>query len=186
MGIHKDTEILKLLHFLYAVQITLYWHTILFLMHQWLHVNLVRGVILKYTSKIAKKPLKSAHVNHQKKNKVYFICRCILFNINTKSLILIYKEIYKYVFLKIYRQAYFSTLLNMHLLLYIDTHTHTPEGSLCAHLLPASLYVLFYFGKGMAFQFICSLSILLQIHSTIVLHQHTQLASVCHLCRFNC
>lgn len=47
------------------------------------------------------------------------------FNINTKSLILIYKEIYKYVFLKIYRQAYFSTLLNMHLLLYIDTHTHT-------------------------------------------------------------
>lgn len=131
MGIHKDTEILKLLHFLYAVQITLYWHTILFLMHQWLHVNLVRGVILKYTSKIAKKPLKSAHVNHQKKNKVYFICRCILFNINTKSLILIYKEIYKYVFLKIYRQAYFSTLLNMHLLLYIDTHTHSRRKPLC-------------------------------------------------------
>lgn len=137
MGIHKDTEILKLLHFLYAVQITLYWHTILFLMHQWLHVNLVRGVILKYTSKIAKKPLKSAHVNHQKKNKVYFICRCILFNINTKSLILIYKEIYKYVFLKIYRQAYFSTLLNMHLLLYIDTHTLQKEAFVPTCCLPA-------------------------------------------------
>lgn len=120
------------------------------------------------------------------KRKIRYILSADVFsfNINTKSLI--YKEIYKYVFLKIYRQAYFSTLLNMHLLLYIDTHTHSPEGSLCAHLLPASLYVLFYFGKGMAFQFICSLSILLQIHSTIVLHQHTQLASVCHLCRFNC
>lgn len=185
MGIHKDTEILKLLHFLYAVQITLHWHTILFLMHQWLHVNLVRGVILKYTRKIAKKPLKRKLMSTIKRKIRYILSADISsFNFNTKSLILIYKEIYKYVFLKIYRQAYFSTLLNMYLLLYIDTHN--PEGSLCAHLLPASLYVLFYFGKGMAFQFICSLSILLQIHPTIVLHQHTQLASVCHLCRFNC
>lgn len=62
---------------------------------------------------------------------------------------------------------YHNLLLNMYILLHFDSCTHTegPGSSLYVHLLPASLYVLFYFRKGMAFQFICLLSILLWMES---------------------
>lgn len=102
------------------------------------------------------------------------------FNINTKSLILIYKEIYKYVFLKIYRQAYFSTLLNMHLLLYIDTHTHTlqKEAFVPTCCLPActSCFILgkeWHFSLFAPYPFCFRYTLLLYSIST-----HSQLQSV--------
>lgn len=56
-------------------------------------------------------------------------------------------------------------------LTHIHVNTHSPGGSLCVHLLPSSLNILFYFRKGMAFLFIFSLSMLRWMDWAIVLYQ---------------